>query len=160
MFPAAPSGSASEKNPINQKKIARSLSPGDLLYILLGTSCRAGCPHPAARLRCASCDPPVGADDPVRPPGLYRISYNVSLRDQSANWSWQSASPVPMAPLPKGGWRGEAVTGGFLTASHSLQPLRRGGVLPRPPDAERTPCNAFVGADAHIGPPHQPPSGP
>ena len=41
-------------------------------------------------------------------------------------------TPVPSAPLPKGGWRGEAVTGGFLTASHSLQPLRRGGVLPRP----------------------------
>ena len=28
--------------------------------------------------------------------------------------------PVPLAPLPKGDWHGEAVTGGFLTASHSL----------------------------------------
>ena len=27
---------------------------------------------------------------------------------------------APSAPLPKGGWHGEAVTGGFLTASHSL----------------------------------------
>ena len=29
---------------------------------------------------------------------------------------WQSASPVPLAPLPKGGWHGEAVTGGFFCA--------------------------------------------
>ena len=27
---------------------------------------------------------------------------------------WQSASPVPLAPLPKGGWHGKAVTGGFF----------------------------------------------
>ena len=39
---------------------------------------------------------------------------------------WQSASPVLMVPLPKGGWHGEAVTGGFLS--------------------RRTSCNAFVGA--------------
>ena len=32
---------------------------------------------------------------------------------------WQSASPVPLAPLPKGGWHGEAVTGGFLPAPAS-----------------------------------------
>ena len=38
---------------------------------------------------------------------------------------WQSASPVPSAPLPKGGWHGEAVTGGFLP---------------------RTSCNLSVGA--------------
>ena len=37
-----------------------------------------------------------------RPRGLHRISYNVSLRDQFANWSWQS---VPSAPLPKEGCR-------------------------------------------------------
>ena len=36
---------------------------------------------------------------------------------------WQSASPVPSAPLPKGGWHGEAVTGGFLPASHLLVTL-------------------------------------
>ena len=45
----------------------------------------------------------VGADASVRPPGLYRISNNVSLRSQCAHWLWQSASPVPLAPLPKGG---------------------------------------------------------
>ena len=119
MFPAAPSGNASEKNPTNQKKIARSLSPGDLPYILLGTSRRAGCPHPAARLRCASCNPPVGADASVRPPGLYRISYTVSLRDQFANWSWQSVPPSPRPPCLKGTGHGEAVTGGFLPAPAS-----------------------------------------
>ena len=26
--------------------------------------------------------------------------------------------PVPLAPLPKGGWHGEAVTGGFLPRTH------------------------------------------
>ena len=29
-------------------------------------------------------------------------------------------NPVPMAPLPKGGWHGEAVTGGYLTSPHLL----------------------------------------
>ena len=29
-------------------------------------------------------------------------------------------NPFPSAPLPKGGWHGEAVTGGFLTALHLL----------------------------------------
>ena len=29
-------------------------------------------------------------------------------------------SPVPSAPLPKGGWHGEAVTGGFHTSPHLL----------------------------------------
>ena len=38
---------------------------------------------------------------------------------------WQSASPVLMVPLPKGGWHGEAVTGGFFSCAR---------------------CNAFVGA--------------
>ena len=33
---------------------------------------------------------------------------------------WQSASPVPSAPLPKGGWHGEAVTGGFLSRTAPL----------------------------------------
>ena len=37
----------------------------------------------------------VGADASVRPPGLHRISYNVSLRSQCAHWLWQSVSPVP-----------------------------------------------------------------
>ena len=40
--------------------------------------------------------------------------------------------PVPKAPLPKGGWHGEAVTGGFLTSPHPLQPFRRGDPCGRP----------------------------
>ena len=36
---------------------------------------------------------------------------------------WQSASPVPSAPLPKGGWRGEAVTGGFLPRTSCYVPV-------------------------------------
>ena len=43
-------------------------------------------------------------------------------------------SPVPSAPLPKGGWHGAAVTGGFLP---------------------RTSCYVPVGDDAHIVPPHR-----
>ena len=38
-------------------------------------------------------------------------------------------TPVPSAPLPKGGWHGKAVTGEFYTSPHLLQPFRRGGVL-------------------------------
>ena len=49
----------------------------------------------------APCNPSAGADASARPPGLYRISNNVSLRSQCAHWLWQSASPVPLAPLPK-----------------------------------------------------------
>ena len=56
----------------------------------------------------------VGATLAVARPDSYRISYNVSLRSQCAHWLWQSATPVPSAPLPKGGWHGKAVTGGFF----------------------------------------------
>ena len=85
------------------------------------------------------CYAPVGIGLPDDPPGLaphpmkcigrgaltppqatLRSSCNLSLRDQFANWSWQSASPVLKAPLPKGGWHGEAVTGGFLTPPRLL----------------------------------------
>ena len=62
----------------------------------------------------------------------------MSLRSQCAHWLWQSASPVPSAPLPKGGWHGEAVTGGFLFTPHPLQRPRRGRCPHRP--AHRTPC--------------------
>ena len=51
---------------------------------------------------------------------------NLSLRSQCVHWLWQSATPVPSAPLPKGGWHGEAVTGGFLTAPLVKDAGRRG----------------------------------
>ena len=52
---------------------------------------------------------------------------------------WQSASSVPLAPLPKGGWHGEAVTGGFHAGTF-LSNLRRGRRPRRPePDFSRTP---------------------
>ena len=58
----------------------------------------------------------------------------MSLRGQCEHCPWQSVPPVPMAPLPKGGWHGEAVTGEFRS------PLR-------------TPCNAFVGATLAVARP-------
>ena len=53
------------------------------------------------------------------------LAKNLSLRNQFANWSWQSASPVPKAPLPKGGWHDAAVTGGFRSPAPST-PLPNG----------------------------------
>ena len=46
--------------------------------------------------------------------------------------SARSTSPTISSPLPKGGWHGEAVTGGFLTSPHLLQPFRRGDPCGRP----------------------------
>ena len=51
----------------------------------------------------------------------HRTSCNMSLRNQRARWLWQSASPVPKGPLPKGPWHGEAVTEGFHAGTF-LQP--------------------------------------
>ena len=63
----------------------------------------------------------VGADAYIGPP--HRISCKkLSLRSQCEHWLWQSASRVPLAPLPKGGWHGEAVTGGFFTAPLATPP--------------------------------------
>ena len=35
-----------------------------------------------------------------------------------SHWLWQSVTPVLSAPLPKGGWHGEAETGGFVLSPH------------------------------------------
>ena len=48
------------------------------------------------------------------------------------HWLWQS---VPLAPLPKGGWHGEAVAGRFFS---------------------RTPCNPSVGATLAVARPSLP----
>ena len=64
---------------------------------------------------CTSCNPSVGATLAVARPTAPLVK-KLSLRGQFANWPWQSASPVPSPPLPKGGWYGEAVTGGFFSA--------------------------------------------
>ena len=52
--------------------------------------------------------------DPCGRPPIALLAKTVSLRSQCAHWLWQSVSPVLKAPLPKGGWHGEAVTGGFF----------------------------------------------
>ena len=63
-----------------------------------------------------------------------------SVRRKAAQKFWAPQQghppPVPSAPLPKGGWHGKAVTGGFHTSPHLLQPFRRGGVLPRPREGQ------------------------
>ena len=63
--------------------------------------------------------------------------------------------PRPQAPLPKGGWHGEAVTGGFfprtscnLSVGAGFYPARGRGRAP----PLRTTNNPSVGADAYIGP--------
>ena len=85
-----------------------------------------------------SCNPSVGADAPPLRTARYasvwagvldgpphRTPCNLSLRSRCAHRLWQSASPVPSAPLPKGGSHGEAVTGGFYFApQQGHRPLR------------------------------------
>ena len=80
----------------------------------------------------------------------------MSLRGQFANWLWQSVTPVPSAPLPKGGWHGEAVTGGFFSPSHPGRahrpcPTRRCVIGPGRTGSS-APTRNSVGADAYIGP--------
>ena len=95
----------------------------------------------------------------------------MSLRSRCAHRLRQSASLVPMAPLPKGGWHGKAVTGGYIfpaaPAGHAgpalqsaalsgradravrpYKPFRRGRCLHRP--ARRISCNlSLQGRCAH-----------
>ena len=42
---------------------------------------------------------------------------------------WQSASSVPSAPLPKGGWHGKVVTGGFFSRTPSPQKIKKGETI-------------------------------
>ena len=74
-------------------------------------------------------------------PALHRTPCKTPCHCEGATRPWQSATPVPLAPLPKGGWHGEAVTGGFLTGTF-LSNLRRGRCLHRP--AHRTSCKNHV----------------
>ena len=63
----------------------------------------------------------VGAGVPDGPLTALLAMCHCETSDR-CHWLWQSASPVPKAPLPKGGWHGEAVTGGYLTSPHLLYP--------------------------------------
>ncbi len=68
----------------------------------------------------ASPVPFVGAGVPDGPPSLAPHSLQKPCHCEGAARPWQSASPVPKALLPKGGWHGEAVTGGFRSPLHPL----------------------------------------
>ena len=66
---------------------------------------------------------------------------------EGAQRPWQSVSS---APLPKGGWHGEAVTGGFLPRTSCYVPVGDDAhIVPLP----HTPCYASVG----VGLPDDPP---
>ena len=56
-------------------------------------------------------DPPGLAPTPCKNPVIARPVRTLAVAIRT---------PRPLGPLPKGDWHGEAVTGGFLTASHSL----------------------------------------
>ena len=60
----------------------------------------------------------------------------MSLRGRTAPVAIRT--PVPSAPLPKGGWHGEAVTGGFLSPRTSCNPSVGRGSTP-PQFSRRTP---------------------
>ena len=99
----------------------------------------------------------------LTPPPSHRISCNVSLRTSDrCHWCGNPSPPPLMAPLPKGGWHGEAVTGGFRTAPTAghTGPALQGVVLSGPGGQSRPPLQnpigkRCVGADAYIGPPHR-----
>ena len=64
---------------------------------------------------------PVGADASVRPPIPYRPSCKKPCHCETSSQTGRgNPSPVPSAPLPKRGCRGEAVTGGYISVPHSL----------------------------------------
>ena len=102
-------------------------------------------PFPPRPIKCVGRDPCV-------PPPIVLLVKALSLRGRNALVAIRT--PVPSAPLPKGGWHGEAVTGGFFPArthgkcaavyptrnpSTNLRlvplPLGKGGKLSLPPTA-------------------------
>ena len=64
-------------------------------------------PFPPRPIKCVGRDPCV-------PPPIVLLVKALSLRGRNALVAIRT--PVPSAPLPKGGWHGEAVTGGFFPA--------------------------------------------
>ena len=101
----------------------------------------------------------VGADASVRPPDLYRISCDVSLRSQCARWSpnpysfCRAGCPHPAIPVlhhtPCTPHRGRCLHRPVLP--HLLYPpVGRGS--PCPPGLAPYSLYPPVGADAYIGP--------
>ena len=50
--------------------------------------------------------------------------------EASAHTGCGNPLPIPSAPLPKGGWHGEVVTGGFFSAPHLLSRFVGAGFYP------------------------------
>ena len=80
----------------------------------------ARCGHRALRSSIGKSS--VGADAYIGPP--YRTPCNVSLRDQFANWSWQSVPPSPRPPcLKRAADRGIPLGGALLGPGHPSYPI-------------------------------------
>ena len=74
--------------------------------------------------------PSVGADASVRPPALYRTPCkNRVIAKPVRTLAVAIRAPVPLAPLPKGGWHGKAVTGGFLPVLKPPARLRQNRIF-------------------------------
>ena len=77
-------------------------------------------------------------DDPNRVCAIFLVKTDVIARPVR-KLAVAIRVPRPQAPLPKGGWHGEAVTGGFFSCT---------------PGRARGPCptKTVVGADASVRP--------
>ena len=99
----------------------------------------------------------VGRGALTPPPDLHRTPLQKPCHCETSDrghW-FRNPSPPSLAPLPKGGWHGEAVTGGFFSCARcntfvgaGFYPARGRGRAP----PLRTARYTSVGADAYIGP--------
>ena len=72
----------------------------------------------------AICNKNEGADTPIRPPTLHRPPCkNHVIAKPVRTPAVAIRIPRPQAPLPKGGWHGKAVPGGFFSRTQGTRAL-------------------------------------
>ena len=103
-------------------------------------SLRSQCAHQLANRAVRPYNQSRRGDPCGRPPGLVPHFIQCVIARPVRKLAVAIRVPRPQAPLPKGGWHGEAVTGGFF---------------PRTPGRARGPCptKTLVGRDPCV-PPH------